>query len=71
MRSCCRKNDKTDTNHSSETKVFLGYVEDIVRINIDDTKELLDAVKNLHPNLQFTLETTDDKKRFAISGHFD
>ena len=27
----------------------------------DDTKELLDAVNNLHPNLQFTLETTDDK----------
>ena len=26
-----------------------------------DKKELLDAVNNLHPNLQFTLETTDDK----------
>ena len=26
-----------------------------------DTKELLDAINNLHPNLQFTLETTDDK----------
>ena len=26
-----------------------------------DTKELLVAVNNLHPNLQFTLKTTDDK----------
>ena len=61
MRSCCLKNDKTDANHSSETKVFLGYVDDIVRIIMDDTKKLLGAVKNLHPSFQFTLETTDDK----------
>ena len=61
MCSFCRENDKTDTNHSSETEVFLWYVDDIVRTVTGDTKELLDAVNNLHPNLQFTLETTDDK----------
>ena len=59
MCSFCRENDQTDINHSSETKVFLRYVDDIVRTVRGDTKELLDAVNNLHPNLQFTLETTD------------
>ena len=61
MCSCCRENDKTDIYLSSETKVFLWYVEEIVRTVRGDTKELLDAVKNIHPNLQFTLETTNDK----------
>ena len=44
-----------------ETKVFLRYVDNIVRTVRGDTKKLLDAVNKLHPNLQFTLETTDDK----------
>ena len=64
MCSFCRENDQTDINHSSETKVFLRYVDDIVRTVIGDIKvtgKLLDAVNNLHPNLQFKLETTDDK----------
>ena len=61
MCSFCCENDQTDINHSSETKVFLRYVVDIVRAVRGDTKELLDAVNNLNPNLQFTLETTDDK----------
>ena len=61
MCSVCRGNDNTDINRSSETKVFLRYVDDIVRTVRGDTKELLDAVDNLHPNLQFTLETMDDK----------
>ena len=61
MGSFCRENDQTDINHPSETKVFLRYVDDIQRTVRGDTKGLLDAVNNLHPNLQFTLETTDDK----------
>ena len=61
MCSLCRENDHTDINHSSETKVFLRYVNDIVRTDRGDTKKLLNSVINLHPNLQFTLETTDDK----------
>ena len=40
---------------------FLRYVDDIVRTVRGDTKELLDTVNNPHPNVQFTLETTDDK----------
>ena len=32
-----------------------------MRIVKGDTRELFDAVNNLHPNLQFKLETTDDK----------
>ena len=54
MCSFCRENDQTDINHSSETKVFLRYVDDIVRAVRGDTNDL-------HPNLRFTLETTDDK----------
>ena len=61
MCSFCRESDQTDNNHSSETKLFLRYVDNIVRTVRGDTKELGDAVNNLHPNLQFTLETTDDK----------
>ena len=57
---------KTDINHSSEIKVFLRYVDDIVRTNRGDTKELLDAVNTLHPKPQFTLETMDDKKSFPF-----
>ena len=45
----------------SEIKVFLRYVNDNVRKVGGDTKKLLDAVNSLHPNLQYTLETTDDK----------
>ena len=54
MSSFCRENDQTDINNSSETKVFLRYVDDIVRTVRGDTKGLLDADNNLHPNLQFT-----------------
>ena len=61
MCSFCRENDKTDIDHSSETQVFLRHVNDIVRTVSDDSKDLLDAVNNLNPNLQFTLETVDDK----------
>ena len=60
MCSFCRENDQTDINHWSETKVFLRYVDDIVRTVRGETKQLLDEVNNLHPNLQFALETTDD-----------
>ena len=38
MCSFCREKDKTDSNHSSEIKVFLRYVDYIVRTVIDDTK---------------------------------
>ena len=56
---------KTDINLSCETKVFLRYVDDVRTVR-GDTKELLYAVNNHHPNLQFTLETTDDKDSFSF-----
>ena len=62
LSSFCHEHDKTDINHSSETKVFLRYVDNIWRTVRGDTRELLDVVSYLHPNLQFALETTDDKK---------
>ena len=62
MCSFFRENDKTDINHWSATNVFLRFVNDIERTIGADTKELLDAVISLYPNLQFTLETTDEKK---------
>ena len=54
MCSFCCDNDQTDINHSSETKLFLRYVDDIVRTVKGDTKELLDSsitsiqISNLH-----------------------
>ena len=42
-------------------KVFLRYVDNIVRTVIGNTNELLNEVNNIHPNLQITLEATDDK----------
>ena len=47
-------------------KVFLSYVGNIVRTVRVDIKELLEAVNNLHPNIQFTLETTDDKNSLPL-----
>ena len=44
MCSICRENDKTDFNHSSETKVLERYVDDFVKTVRGDTKELLVAV---------------------------
>ena len=38
MCSFCRENDQTDNNLLSETKVFLGYVDDNVRTARGDTK---------------------------------
>ena len=51
MSSFCRENDKIDNKHLSQTKVYLRYVDDIVRKVTSDKKELLDAVIqifNLH-----------------------
>ena len=41
-----------------QVKLFLMYVDDIVRTVRGDSICHLDAVNSLHPNLQFTLEKT-------------
>ena len=46
--------------------VFLRYVNDIVKTIRVDKKDLLNGVNNLHPNLQFTLETKDDKTSLSF-----
>ena len=40
-------------------KVFLRYVDDIVRTVKGDPGVVLEAAKKLHPNLQFTIEELD------------
>ena len=42
-------------------KLFLRYVDDIVRTVRGKPSCLLDAANSLHPNLQFTLEETDSE----------
>ena len=53
--------------HSAVKMIRLAY--NFLRTVRGDTKGLLDAVKILYPNLQFTFEETDDKKEFAVSRH--
>ena len=64
---CC-ENDKNDINLSNETKSFLRHVDDIVRTVKGDTKELSEAVNNLHRNHQYKIETTDDKNSLPLLG---
>ena len=57
--SCCRaKNKEKDT---PQVKLFLRYVDDIVRTVRGEPRCLLDAANSLHPNLQFTLEKTNSE----------
>ena len=54
----CRKCKKQQEADRTETgfKVFLRYVDDIVRTVKGDLDVVLEAAVKLHPNLQFTLE---------------
>ena len=57
--SCCRaKNKEKDT---PQVKLFLRYVDDIVRTVRGEPSCILDAANSLHPNLQFTLEKTNSE----------
>ena len=57
--SCCRaKNKEKD---ATQVKLFLRYVDDIVRTVRGEPSCLLDAANSLHPNLQFTLEKTNSE----------
>ena len=42
-------------------KLFLRYVDDIVRTVRGEPSCLLDAANSVHPNLQFTLEETNSE----------
>ena len=47
-------------------KLFLSYVDDIVRIVHGEPICVLDAADSLHPNLQFTLEETSSEVNFSF-----
>ena len=47
--------------NTPQMKLFLRYVDDIVRTVRGEPSGLLDAANSLHPNLQFTLEKTNSE----------
>ena len=53
--SCWRAKNKE--KETPQVKLFLRYVDDIVRT----VSYVLDAANSLHPNLQFTLEETNSE----------
>ena len=47
-------------------KVFLRYVDDILRMVKGDPGVVLEAANKLHPNLQFTIEELDSNGYLAF-----
>ena len=47
-------------------KLFLRYVDDIVRTVRGELSCLLDAANSIHPNLQFTLEKTNSEGKLPF-----
>ena len=58
--SCCRAKNKE--KGTPQVKLFLRYVDDIVRT----VSYVLDAANSLHPNLQFTLEETNSEGNLSF-----
>ena len=57
--SCCRAKNKEKGN--PQVKLFLRYVNGIVRLVRGEPSCLLDAANSLHPNLQFTLKENNSE----------
>ena len=56
-----------DKNRSvQQAKLFLRYVDDIVRTVKGDPEKVLRAANLLHPNLQFTIETPNTNGNLAF-----
>ena len=49
-----------------QAKLFLRYVDDIVRTVKGDPQKVLRAANLLHPNLQFTIETPNTNGNLAF-----
>ena len=66
--SCYRAKNKE--KYTPQVKMFLGYVDDIVRTVRGKSSCLFDAANSLHPNRQFTLEETNSEGnlQFAVPG---
>ena len=61
----CKKQQEADRAENG-VKVFLRYVDDIVRTVKGDPELVLEAANNLHPNLQFTIEELDSNDNLAF-----
>ena len=61
----CKKQQEADRNVKG-VKVFLRYVDDIVRTVKGDPGVFLEAANKLHPNFQFTIEELDSNGNFAF-----
>ena len=49
-----------------QAKLFLGYVDNIVRTVMSDPEKVLRAANLLHPNLQFTIVTSNTSGKLAF-----
>ena len=61
----CKKQQEADRTVIG-VKVFLRYVDDIVRTVKDDPVVILEAANKLHPNLHFTIEELDSNGNLAF-----
>ena len=62
-----KKQQKADRTENG-VKVFLRYVDDIIRTVKGDPEVVLEAVKKFHPNLQSTIEELDINCNMAFLG---
>ena len=63
-RKCIAIREKNKSGQQS--KLFLRYVDDIMRTVKDDPEKVLRATNLLHPNLQFTIETPNTNGTLAF-----
>ena len=61
----CKKQQEADRAENC-VKVFLRYVDDIVRTVKGDARLVLEAANKLHPNLQFTIEELDSNSNLPF-----
>ena len=61
----CKKQQEVDRN-KNDVKVFLRYVDDIVRTVKGDPGVVLEDANKLHPNVQFTIEELDSNGNLAF-----
>ena len=61
----CKKQREADWTVNG-VKVFLRYVDDIVRTVKGDPGVVLEAAIKLHPNLQYTIEEVDSNGNLAF-----
>ena len=65
-RKCIAIREKNKSGQQS--KLFLRYVDDIVRTVKGDPEKVLQAANLIHPNLHFTIETTNTNGTLAFFG---